>query len=69
MTGAYVRIQRNGKWENVEIDQLTDFELAEFAKSQPVEKGWAWTIWLAGWIRNNVKQTQYVEDEIETREE
>lgn len=52
-TGAYVRIKRDGGFENVEIDQLTDIELAELSKEQP-NRGWFWAIFLAKWIRDNV---------------
>ena len=53
MTGAYLRTKRNGKWENIEIDQLTDKELDELAEQQP-EKGWIWAKFLAKWIRDNI---------------
>lgn len=52
MTGAFVRIQRNGGWSSFEIDQLTDDELEELEKSQP-EKGWVWAKFLAIWIRDH----------------
>ena len=26
MTGAYIRVKRNGKWENIEVEYLTDTE-------------------------------------------
>ena len=55
MTGAYVRIQRDGKWQAVEIDQLTDAELEQFAQRQG-QDGWKWAKFLATWIRNNVKE-------------
>ena len=29
MTGAYFRVQREGKWENIEVEHLTDEERAE----------------------------------------
>lgn len=53
MTGAYIRVQRDGKWENVEIDQLTDGELDGLADEQP-DRGWMWAKFLAQWIRHNV---------------
>lgn len=51
MTGAYVRIEREGKWENIEIDQLTDEELDSFLPDQDPVK---WAKFLAGWIRDNI---------------
>lgn len=53
MTGAYIRIERDGKWQSIEIDQLTDEELESFSKQQP-EDGWKWAKFLAGWIRDNI---------------
>ena len=29
MTGAFLRVEREGKWENVEIEHLTEVELNE----------------------------------------
>jgi hypothetical protein len=54
MTSAYVRVYRDGKWQPIEIDQLTDAELAAFADTMK-EDGWKWAKFLAAWIRDNVK--------------
>ena len=32
MTGAYLRIKRDDKWQNLEIEYLTDSEREEFMK-------------------------------------
>lgn len=53
-TGAYVRIQREGKWVNVEIDQMTDAELDTFEFDHP-SQGSRWAKFLAKWIRDNVQ--------------
>lgn len=53
MTGAFVRIERDGKWCNIEFDQLTDKELDSIANNNP-EGGWKWAKFLAKWIRDNV---------------
>lgn len=38
MTGAYLRVQRDGKWQPVEVEYLTKEErLALFEKRSPVE--------------------------------
>lgn len=38
MTGAYLRIKRGDKWENIEVENLTDEELEEkFLKRSPEE--------------------------------
>lgn len=64
MTRAFVRVQRAGKWENVEFDQLTDAEMDQFEDrccSRPDERGgvdpregWRWAKFLARWIRDNL---------------
>lgn len=38
MTGAYLRAKRGDKWENIEVENLTDEELEEkFLKRTPEE--------------------------------
>lgn len=56
MTRAFVRVQRDGKWEAIEIDQLSDEELDAFAAKQGPARGWVWAKFLAAWIRDNVKE-------------
>jgi len=51
MTGAYVRIKRGEKWDNIEIEYLTDEELEEFLTEKDSKK---WAIFLAKFIRDNV---------------
>ncbi len=29
MTGSFLRVEREGKWENIEVEHLTDVELDE----------------------------------------
>ena len=55
MTGAYLRILRDGKWESIEFDQLTDEEMDTFAKALP-DDGWKWAKFLGSWIRDNIKE-------------
>jgi hypothetical protein len=53
MTGYFIRIERNGKWQAVEIDQMSGEELELFfRRNEPSAKKWA--IVLAEWIRDNV---------------
>ena len=42
MTNAYVRIQREDKWQNVEIEYLTDEERAELFKDASNEEVLKW---------------------------
>lgn len=38
MTGAYLRTKRGDKWENIEVEHLTDDEIREkFATREPQE--------------------------------
>jgi hypothetical protein len=37
MTGIYFRIQRNGKWEAIEIDQMTDEEMELILRTKDYE--------------------------------
>lgn len=32
MTGAYLRVKRKGKWENIEVEHLTNTEREEILK-------------------------------------
>lgn len=59
MTGFFVRIKRDNKWQSIEIDKLTSEELDEFAESQP-NRGWAWAKGLIKWINKNVKEGEGV---------
>jgi len=54
MTGAFIRIKRDGKWTEVEIDKMTNDELDQFASEYP-ERGWMWAKFLAKYIRDFVK--------------
>ena len=42
MTGAYVRIERDGKWENIEVEHLTDAELYGFMERQQPKRVFQW---------------------------
>ena len=42
MTGAYVRVQRGGKYQNVEIEYLTDGEREELFKGADKEELLRW---------------------------
>lgn len=58
MTGFSVRIQREGRWVNVDLDTLSDAELedwTEASRSREPFAGWRWAGALARWIRDHVK--------------
>ena len=56
-TGAYVRIDRGGKYQSLEIDELTDEELEQFATIRP-DAGWIWAKFLVKWIRDNINEEE-----------
>ena len=42
MTGAYLRVKREGKWQNIEIEYLTDGEREELFKEAGTEEVLKW---------------------------
>ena len=46
MTGAHVRIERDGKWQSIEIEYLTKEELYEFFEGKPPEEIFKWVLML-----------------------
>ena len=42
MTGAYLRVKREGKWQNVELEYMTDAEREELFKEAPTEEVLKW---------------------------
>ena len=57
MTGAYVRIARDDKWQSIEIDQLSDHEMDAFFSRPVSDKQTAekWAKFALKWIRDNVQ--------------
>ena len=42
MTGAYIRIERDGKWQNIEVENLTVEERKEVFKGREPEELLRW---------------------------
>jgi hypothetical protein len=55
-TGAFVRAKREGRWQPIEIDQLTDAELDRYLDTQPRKALGKWVSFLARWIRDHVRE-------------
>jgi hypothetical protein len=55
MTGAFVRVKRDGRYQSVEVDQLTDAELVELFKDKDSAELSRWAQFAFKWIRDNVK--------------
>ena len=53
MTGAYVRIERGNKWENVEVEYLTRKELEETFHDRGHEELINWIEMLCNKVREN----------------
>ncbi len=50
MTGIYIRIKRNGKWQNIEVEYLTDAERDKVLKGKGLMQ---WIHTLCKIIKNN----------------
>lgn len=42
MTGAYIRLLRGGKWQNIEVEYLTNDERAKVFRSKPHDEMVKW---------------------------
>jgi len=51
VTGIYIRVERDGRWQPVEVEFLTDTEWDQYvlAGKTPLD-GWRWARLLARWI-------------------
>jgi len=58
MTGIFVRIERDGHVADLEIDELTDDELARFVATLSPERARSWVKSLAAWIRDQVRDPE-----------
>ena len=63
MTGIMVRVERGGRWQDLELDELTDDEsnawAAERVWADPTPPaGWRWAIRLARWIRDHARDRE-----------
>jgi hypothetical protein len=56
MTGIFVRVQRDGRWQTLEIDELSDEEICTVLEARPAEELVRWIVVLAGWIRDHVRE-------------
>ena len=54
VTGIFVRIQRAGHWDAIDIAALTDAELETFFQTDDPERLRKFAIGLAKWIRDYV---------------
>jgi len=50
MTGAYVRIERNNKWQSIEIEYLTNKERKAFFKDKTSAEILKWLDLMCEWV-------------------
>jgi hypothetical protein len=55
MTGIFVRVERGGHWENVELDQCSEAEIRQVLEGRTGAELVRWVVTLAAWIRENVQ--------------
>ena len=53
MTGAYIRVKRDGVWHNIEIEHLTDDERCAIFKDDPNLIHWLNLV--CNWLKLNDK--------------
>jgi len=53
MTGAYLRIKRNGKWQSIEIEHLT---YEERRKNMNYEDALKWLNFMCKWVTDVEKE-------------
>jgi len=61
-TGAYIRVFRDGKWQNIDIVDATSDDIDNLAETRP-EMGWKWVHFLVKWIQAHVEFEDEPEDE------
>ena len=56
MTGIFVRVAREGHWENRELEQCTAEEIRQTLQGRDRLELVEWIVGLAGWIRDHVQE-------------
>jgi hypothetical protein len=56
MTGIFVRVEREGHGETVELDQCSEAELRQMLEGRTGEELVRWIVVLVAWIRDNVQE-------------
>lgn len=62
ITGFYVRIKRGNLYENLDVAELTDLELAELFATYDAERLKGWACSLVRWIREHAPVSREHED-------
>ena len=62
MTGAYLRVERDGKWENIEVEHLTEEELDEIIGSRHKDE-------VMDWLKMLCERLKYIEETYFEKEE
>jgi hypothetical protein len=56
MTGIFVRVERQGDWESIELEQCTAEEIRQTLQGRPRLELVEWIVGVAGWIRDHVQE-------------
>lgn len=57
-TGIYVRIERAGKWQPVDVGEMTEAELGAWTEWMPEAEARRWVVGLVDWIQTQVRMEQ-----------
>jgi len=58
MTGAFLRVEREGKWENIEVEHLTEIELSEIIGSRNKDE-------IMNWLKMTCNALRFAEKVVE----
>ena len=61
-TGAYIRVERDRRWQNIDIVDATPDEIDSLSSSRP-DMGWKWVHFLVKWIQSHVEFSDELEDD------
>ena len=53
ITGYFLRVKRDGKWQSLDIAELSEAEITECLKDATPEKRTMWVVALVKWIQEN----------------
>jgi hypothetical protein len=56
VTGIVVRVEQQGRWESVELDQCSEAEIRQVLEGRTGEELVRWIVTLITWIRDNVQE-------------
>jgi len=64
MTGAYLRVKRDGKWKSVEVEYLTDNERSLLLQNRSAKELFNWIDVLCTTLLRAEEEIRHLEDSI-----